>query len=59
MSSLAGLKWIIPAIRVIQIFLAEWFCAAPGWAHVQYIPKVGMTGTARSMRIILAVRLLG
>ena len=59
MRRLAGLKWIIPAIRAIQVFgtnLFRWFADR---VSPKYISKVGMTGTARSMRMILAVRLLG
>jgi len=59
MRRLAGLKWIIPAIRAIQLFstnlvsLVLW----PGIATLA--AKVGMTGTARIMRIMLAGQLLG
>jgi len=59
MRGLAGLKWIIPAIRAIQLFSTnrvslDW---RPGIATIP--AKVGMTGTARTMRIMLAGQLLG
>ena len=59
MRGLAGLKWIIPSIRAIQLFHTN--RVSPDWPMgMSTIPEeVGMTGTARSMRMILAVHLLG
>jgi len=56
MRGLAGLKWIIPAIRAIQLFSTN-RVSLDWWPGIATIPaKVGMTGTAR---IMLAGQLLG
>lgn len=59
MRRLAGLKWIIPAIRAIQISRTNLVWPTGGRVSARYVPNVGMTGTVWSMWIILAVQLLG
>jgi hypothetical protein len=59
MRRLAGLKWIMPMIRVIQMFQRNPVLRPLRRAYSEYVPEVGMTGTARTMRIMLAGQLLG